>query len=166
MTNENETVEVEETLETPEVEEKEEKVDKNFEEIATNQKKRAEKAEADAKELRKQLEEAKDQSSLSQMDVIALAKADIHEEDLDTVTQFAQMKGVSVKDAIADNDVKAILERRTEVRKAAAASNTGSGKASAPAMDGEALAREAQRGNLPEKTEDLEKMWDAQSGVK
>jgi hypothetical protein len=100
-------------------------------------------------------------AQLSQMDVIALAKADIHEEDMERVTKFAQMEGIAVKDALSNPDMQAVLERRAETRQAAAAANTGGGKSSQPTMDGEALANEAQKGNLP-KVEDLEKMWDAQ----
>lgn len=126
-------------------------------EVADNYKKRAEKAEKKAKEVKTEATKVE----LSQTDVIALAKSDIHEEDIERVTKFAQMEGISVKDALSNEDMKAILERRSEARKAAAASNTSANKGGAVNVSGDSLLENARSGKLPD-PKDLDKMWDAE----
>lgn len=131
---------------------------KKAQEVADNYKKRAEKAEKKAKDA-----PAAPKMELSQTDVIAIAKSDIHEEDIERVTKFAQMEGISVKEALGNDDMKAILDRRSETRKAAEASNTKSNKGGSTASTGSSLLEQANAGNLPD-AKDLTKMWDAQTG--
>lgn len=155
-----EVVEVEETQETEPTEEVDSKdweaEARKAQELADNYKKRAEKAEKKAKEV----PEAP-KHELSNMDILAIAKADVHEDDIERVTKFAQMEGISVKDALGHDDVKAILERRAEARKVATASNTDSSKGSPAKRDGETLLEKSTASNMPN-VEDLEAMWKAQ----
>lgn len=97
---------------------------------------------------------------LTNLDILAIAKSDVHEEDLDRVTKFAQMEGISVKDALVHDDLQAILERRAEARKVAAASNTGNSKAGTAEVTGDTLLRDASAGKLPD-PDKLTQMWDA-----
>lgn len=127
-------------------------------EYGENQKIRAEKAEKKAKEAP---ETTETKFELSQTDVLAIARSDVHEEDIERVTKFAQMEGISVKDALGHDDMKAILERRAEARKVAAASNTDTAKTGSAGVTGEGLLKDAANGKLPD-AKDLPAMWDAE----
>lgn len=93
---------------------------------------------------------ANDNSGMTQSDIIAIAKSDIHDEDIERVTKFAKMEGISVKDALGHDDMKAILERRSETRRVASASNTKGSQGSTSTPTGETLAREAASGRMPD----------------
>lgn len=114
-------------------------------ELADNYKRRAEKAERKAKESKQE-----DTTTLTTTDILAIAKADIHEEDIDRVTKFAKMEGISVKEALGNDDLRAILERRAESRKTAQASNTGSHRPSATEKSSDQLVSEARSGKMPD----------------
>ena len=89
------------------------------EEIARNQKIRAEKAEAEAKKPKK---EDRKEDNLSIKDWKALQ--DVPEEDIDEVIDFAKYKGVSIAEAKANPVVQTILKTRQEERKTAQATAT------------------------------------------
>lgn len=108
------------------------------EELASNYKIRAEKAEGKTKDTSGQT------GSLDQKDVIYLAKADIDAEDLDEVTSYAALKKIPVSEA--HTFLKPILDQRTEERRTAAATHVrGSGRGSAE-VSGEDLLAKAERG--------------------
>lgn len=89
------------------------------EEVARNQKIRAEKAEAEAKKPKK---EDRKEDNLSIKDWKALQ--DVPEEDIDEVMDFAKYKGVSIAEAKANPVVQTILKTRQEERKTAQATAT------------------------------------------
>lgn len=108
-------------------------------ELADNYKTRAEKAEA---KLKGGTSTAT--GSLTQTDVLYLAKAEIHEDDLAEVTDYATLKKISVKDA--HEFMKPILAVRGEERTTAAATNTrGAARGSSQVSGADLLAR-AERG--------------------
>ncbi|KKL92947.1 hypothetical protein LCGC14_1879570, partial [marine sediment metagenome] len=79
-----------------------------------NYKIRAEKAETKLKEstketTKKEVEETKEDSNLSVKDGIVLAKADIHEEDMDEVIDYAKSKSISISEALQSNMIKSYL---------------------------------------------------------
>lgn len=94
-------------------------------ELARNQKIRAEKAERELKLLKAQgmnKEEVETPKGLSLSDVRALNK--VHDEDVERVEKFAKAEGVSIAEAMKNEDLQAILGRRDELRKTAAATVT------------------------------------------
>lgn len=123
------------------------------EELANNYKIRAEKAEKKAKES--VTTETKASGDLSSKDILAIAKADIHEDDMDRVISFARSERISVKDALASDDLKAILSMRKEKRKTAAASNTGTARRGAVKLSDEEIIGRVEKGELPEDPEAL-----------
>lgn len=127
-------------------------------EYGKNQKIRAEKAETSAKDA-----PASDKVELTQSDVLAIARSDVHDDDIERITKFAQMEGISIKDALANDDMKAILDRRVESRKVAQATNTNNSPSSPQGVTGEALLNDAKAGKLPD-PKHLEAMWDAENG--
>lgn len=124
-------------------------------ELADNYKRRAEKAEAKAKETPKQVET---KESIDQNDLIFLAKADIHEDDIADVTKWARNNNIPVKDAF--NQFKPILDARTEERKTASATSTGSPRGTKP-VTGEDLLQKAEKGEIPTSDADITKMIQA-----
>ena len=129
--------------------ERAEKVEK-AEELAKNQKIRAENAE---KKLKEKPEVNAD--GLSTKDILALSKVD--EEDIDEVTRVAKILGKTVAEALKDSTLNTILSVREEERKTARATQTRGGAPSSNAS-GETLLNKALKGELPENEEDIEKL--------
>jgi len=124
-------------------------------ELAENYKIRAEKAEKGKKEEKT--------SELSTKDILYLAKADIHEDDMNDVLEWAKFKNISVQEA--HKQLKGTLDVRAEERKTAAASNTGTSRPGTQ-VSGESLLEKAKEGQLPEKDEDIDKLVEARMQAK
>lgn len=130
-------------------------------ELAENYKIRAEKAEKEAKKGAG--DPPKTSPELSTKDVLYLAKADIHEDDMDEVLTFAKFKNISLSEA--HKQYKPILDVRAEERKSAQATQTkGARGASKPTP--EDLISRASKGQLPEKDEDIEALAAARMALK
>lgn len=131
------------------------------EEIANNQKIRAEKAEKKPKETSVSKEPKED--GISQTDLYALMKADVAEEDLSEVTDYAKLKGITVKEALKSTVVQTILGEKAEQRNVAEATNTGNTKTSTGQVSDDVLIANAEKGVMPETDEDLERLHAARA---
>jgi len=164
MIDENEEVEVEETLDTPDEEleviveeEDEEDVESlkaqlaKAKEYGENQKIRAEKAE-------KKPKVESTNTNLSTTDLLALAKSNIEEEDLDDVMEYAKFKNISIAEALKSNVIKATLTEKAEFRKTAQATNTGSTRKGTSLTSDERLLSDARAGNLPSNDEEIARL--------
>ena len=129
-------------------------------ELAENYKIRAEKAEKAAKGGG---EPPKEPQGLSNKDVLYLAKADIHEDDLDEVLDWAKFKGVDVREA--HKQMKPRLDLKTEERKSAQVTQI-KGARGATAPTAEDLISKASKGQLPETDEDIQALADAEMARK
>lgn len=98
---------------------------------------------------------------LSQTDVLAIARSDIHEEDIDRLTKFAALEDITVGEALGHEDWKAIQDRRAESRKVAEASNTGTNPGS-PNVSDEAILANAQAGKMPKNEAEMHRMFEAE----
>lgn len=123
------------------------------EEIANNQRIRAEKAEKAKKET---VQEPATQSQISNADAMALIKANVHEDDIDRVERYAKAEGLSLREALATSELKAILAVRTEERTTAAAANVSSVRRGSSKPTPEAILTSAKAGNLPDSDADIE----------
>lgn len=126
------------------------------EELARNQKIRAEKAEKLAKQTPK--EEVKPESKplgMTTRDVIALTKANIHEDDIPEVEEYAKFKNISVADAIKSSVVKTLISEKEEMRKVANATNTRNSRQGQVKPSGSVLLARAQKGDTVEDYEAL-----------
>jgi hypothetical protein len=120
----------------------------------------------EAEELKKKIppEEPKPQvkeekKGLAEKDVIYLAKASIHDDDVDEVVAYANKMEVSVKEA--HKFFEPILAKREEQRKVAEATNTGpSRRSNTKASEDDLLAR-ASKNELPDDPEDIERLMKA-----
>lgn len=104
--------------------------------------------------------------TLSHKDTIVLAKADVHEEDIERVIIFAQSEGLTVADALKNDELKAILKIRNEKRASAEASNTQPQRRTTPKVTGDELVAKLKKGEVPERgskeSEDL--FWARRGG--
>jgi len=135
------------------------------EEIAQNQKIRAEKAERAAKTAKPAGEEApKTPDNLSIRDFRALQ--DVPEEDIEEVIDFAKFKNISVSEAKKHPAVQSLLKTREEERKTAAATNTGTTRRAVSRNTPDAILERAKAGQLPESDEDIQKLAEARLAEK
>lgn len=100
-------------------------------------------------------------STLSQEDLITIARSDIHEEDLPEVLEYAKFKGVSVKEALKSPMITTLLATKTEERKTAEATAMGEQRRGAGATPEGKLLADASRGILPESDADIARLAEA-----
>jgi len=74
-------------------------------ELADNYKIRAEKAESRTKEVKET-----PKNDLTYLDTIALVKADVSDEDISDIMDYASMKKISVAEALKSSVVKSLLK--------------------------------------------------------
>ncbi len=142
-----------EAVETPE----ETEVDERDAKIAALEEKnkqlfeRAKKAEALKKEAPAAVVPA-----LSISDIAALAK--VNEEDVERVERFAKSEGVSIREALKNPELKAILDLREEQRNTAAAANIAPSRRGPTKVSDDVLLADAAKGNLPDSDEAIERL--------
>lgn len=160
-----------ETTETAQVDWKAEaeKKDRAFQ----DQKKRAEKAEAESKRLKEANGTSETQqpkpADLSGKDVLALSGAGVtDDEDVDWLTkEVAPLYGGSVSKALSNKLVKDLLTVRREERQTADATPSGgSGRRAPTERSGNDLVNDARKGTLPENKSDIRKLVRARIGIK
>lgn len=95
-------------------------------------------------------------STLTPEDALVLAKADVHEDDLQSVLKWAKDNETTVAKALKDKDLGIILAAHAEERRTAAATQTGGGARGASQASGTVLlAKARQTGEVPETTEGM-----------
>lgn len=114
---------------------------------------RAEKAEADLKRL-KPAEKKAEEGSMSTKDFYALNKANVPEEDVDDILEYAKFRNISVSEALGSSIVKATLAEKAETRRTAQATNTRQTRSQQTSADGESIIENVKGGKgeaaLPE----------------
>jgi len=135
------------------------------EELAKNQKIRAEKAEAEAKKLKvvqpkeePELPKKSENLNVSLSDLAAITAAKIHPDDVERVEKFAKDEGLTLKKALDHEELKAILNIRGELRKSAEATNVGGSRKGSSKSTAEEIHEKAMSGQVPESDEDMKKM--------
>lgn len=147
--------------EEPEVEEQEEE-----EEYSEREKQlyaRLKKAEKELKEKKEAKPEKKapavQANGLSTADIIALTRANIEDDDIDEVLEYAKFRKISVSEALKSSVMKATLSERAEERKSAQAVYTGGGtRRAGGSISDERLMADAQKGIMPESESDLARL--------
>jgi hypothetical protein len=121
---------------------------------------RAKKAEAELKAARAAQQEIPKGDDLTTADILYLAKADIHEDDMDELRDWAKFKNIGIKEA--HNQLKPTFAVKNEQRKTASATNTGRGVRATTKNTGEDLLRRAEeKGEVPETEEGMRKLAEA-----
>lgn len=110
----------------------------------------------------------KPKTDLSPMDIIALGKADLPEEDIDEVQEYAAFKKISVTAALKDPVMSGILTNKAEVRRTAEATQTTRQHRGSQAPSGEDLLRgqETGTGEVIETTEGMQDLFKARTARK
>ena len=125
------------------------------EELAKNYKIRAEKAEKGRKEVG---ETSHTPNTNSLEDTYALIKANVSQEDISDVREYAQFKGISIAEALNTGAVRSILAEKSEQRTVASATNTGTSKRSSGKISDEALLANANAGKIPEDQASIDRL--------
>lgn len=98
-------------------------------------------------------------NGLSTSDIIALTRANIEDEDIDEVIDYARYKKVSIAEALKSGVVKATLSEKSEERKSAQAVHTGTGtRRAGSAVSDERLLADARKGVMPDSDTDLARL--------
>lgn len=143
---------------------------KKSDEIAQNQKVRAEKAEAALKQKPKGdtgASKTPEGEEYSRLDILSLVRNNVPDEDVGEVSDYAKLKGISVAEALKTGIVQTILKTRAEERETAGATNTkksarGTGKVNGTSL----LDRARSHGELPDSDEGMRELAKARFGIK
>lgn len=140
------------------------------EELANNYKVRAEKAERLAK-ASKEVPQVQQQApnkagEISTKDLYALMEARVPQEDISEVQEYAQLKGISISEALKATVVKSILNEKAEQRTVASATNVGATKRGSGKVSDETLISKAAKGELPDNDDDMIRLIKARKGLK
>ena len=130
-------------------------------ELAENYKIRAEKAEKASKKGNSEGEKTpknERNEELSARDILALTNANIADEDIDVVLDYAKFKKISVVEALKSSVVKATLAENEEHRKTAAATNIGTGRRGVQQKSESSLLSEFKSGKVPETDDEMERL--------
>ena len=125
-------------------------------ELADNYKVRAEKAEKEAKGVIPSKDEVK--GNLSPSDLLAVIGAKVHEDDMERVERFAKSENVTIKEALKNPELKAILDLREEQRTTANATNVTNVRRGSTQVSDETLLSDASSGKLPEDEAGIERL--------
>lgn len=127
------------------------------EELAANQKIRAEKAEALAKQLKIKPEEKPETPKTPALDLKDIrALQDVHDDDVDELIEYAKFKGVSVAEVKKLPVIQAHLKVKAEERTTAAATTIGKGGGRTSKITGQTLLEKAyETGETPTSEEEI-----------
>lgn len=98
-------------------------------------------------------------NDMSLKDIRALA--DVVDEDVDDILDYAKWKNISVAEAKKAPAMIAILKAKEEERKTALAANTGGGKRGTSAVSDEKILQDFDQGKVSENDTDIERLADA-----
>ena len=124
-------------------------------ELANNYKIRAEKAE---KEKGKPTPMKTESRNLSPGDLLAVMNAKINEDDMDRVERFAISEGLSIREALKNPEMKAILDLREEQRNTAIATNVEGVRRGSVKITDDTLLHNASAGKMPDSDDDIERL--------
>ena len=96
--------------------------------------------------------------NLNSKDMYALMQANVAEEDIDEVVEYATLKKISVADAIKSNYITSFLKTKAEERATANGTSTGTQARSSARLTDEALVNNANKGIFPENDDDIERL--------
>lgn len=100
----------------------------------------------------------KSDAQMSQTDMIAIVRANVPDEDITEVVEYATFKKISVAEALKTSFIKGILEEKAENRRVEEGTNTGTNKRNSGALTDEMLLNNARKGIMPESDEDIRRL--------
>jgi uncharacterized protein YkwD len=130
-----------------------------------DQKTRAEIAEGKAKAT-KPVTQSNSTPALTVKDGFALAKADVNDDDVEDVLEYATFKKISVAEALKSNVVKTMLAEKNEFRQSQNASTGSTVKRATPKITDDSILENARKGNLKEDENEIRALFRARMGIK
>lgn len=98
-------------------------------------------------------------SKVSTQDLVALMKAEVAEEDISEVEEYASFKKISIAEALRTSVVKSLLAEKQEKRNTANATNTGSARRSPAKISDEEILAKARKGDEVDTDKLVEARW-------
>lgn len=149
----------EEVIEVEEEETEEEEDTTDWKAVATEEKAKREKAEQTIIKAKQKPKTESTSNGLSTLDIIALTRANIADEDIDEVLDWANHKKISVAEALKSTVIKATISERAEERKSAQAVHSGGGtRRAGNVVSDERLLADATKGIMPDSEADIAKL--------
>ena len=105
-------------------------------------------------------------ADMSPADLVAVMNAGVHQDDMERVERFAISEGISIKEAVSNPELQAMLDVRNEQRQTAVATNVENVRRGASVPTGEALMQRAQKGDVPSSDDEIEALVAAKSQYK
>lgn len=130
-----------------------------------DQKKRAEIAEKKANSTTKHTN-SDTPITLTVKDGFALAKANVADEDVDDILEYANFKKISIAEALKSNVVKNMLAEKEEFRKSQNVSTTPNVKRASPKITDDVILENARQGKLDESEDAIKALFRARMGLK
>lgn len=103
---------------------------------------------------------------LSVKDSYALVKADVHEEDVEDVLEYAKFKKIPVAEALKSSVVKSMLAEKDEFRKSQEASTTANTRKAQPKVTPDVILENARKGKLGDSEEEIRALFKARMNIK
>jgi len=129
-----------------------------------DQKRRAEIAES--KKTVKSPTQTSTNTTLTVKDGFALAKANVNDEDIDDVLEYANFKKIPVADALKSSVVKSMLAEKEEFRTSQSVSTTANARRASPKITDDTILDNARKGKLDDSDEGIERLFKARMGLK
>lgn len=147
----------------PEPKQKEESIEDYKKRIATLE---AQKNHYRSKAERREALNTSTRADMSPADLVAVMNAGVHQDDMERVERFAIAEGISIREAVSNPELQAMLEVRNEQRRSASATNIENVRRGASVPSGEALIQRAQKGDIPSSDDEIEALVSAKSRYK
>lgn len=96
--------------------------------------------------------------NLSQADLMTIVRSNIPEEDVQEVVNYAKFKNIPVAEAMKSTVIKTMLADNLEQRKVSEGTSTGGQRRGTGKTSDEALLENAQKGIMPESTDDIARL--------
>src|SRR3990167_2322035 len=120
---------------------------------------------SDGKWIKPEPKETKEEKTETKSEPLSLkdirALQDVHDDDVDQITEYAKFKNISVAEAKKLPEMQALLRTKQEERETAQATNTGGGKRATSKNTPEAILERAESGQLPEDDEGIKALSEA-----
>lgn len=124
-----------------------------------DQKRRAEIAESKVKSVKPVTTQTN--STLTVKDGFALAKANVNDEDIDDVLEYANFKKISVADALKSSVVKSLLAEKEEFRTSQQASTSSTTRRATPKITDDTILENARQGKLGDSEDEIRALFRA-----
>lgn len=117
--------------------------------------------EAKNKKLFERLKKAPLDNDLSALDAVAMVKADVHDDDIEQVIEFAKFKKLPVREALKQPLLQSMLKDSVEMRRTAQATTVKGGTRIAATPKPEDFLAKAERGEIVDSDEGMKGIFQA-----